>query len=379
MDHLVHPTQLSINTSAIRHNLAQLKTRLPPENRLTMMVKANGYGTDLVQLGKVSQTAGADCLGVAFVSEGVRLREAGVTLPILVIYADSSEANTIVALDLEVCCSTEKLLLSLQAAAKQLQKPAMIHLQLNTGFNRFGATPSDSLKLAIAAQRAPEIAIIGIMTHLAAAGDEAEDPFSKQQIQQFLEYRDTLQAHHIQWVWSHVANTAALIRFDLPSVNSARPGLGCLGMYTASALRKNSPLDLKLALSLTTEIVATQSPPNGASVGYGRRHRIQQKEGRIAILPIGYADGYHISYSERGSCWVRGQSAPMVGRICMDFMMIDISDIPGAQVGDRVELFGDSSFPEEVADQLGTISHELIASLGPRIQRHFTSKKLTFA
>lgn len=366
--------QCTINLAAIKSNLDTLKKKLPPSTRIMVIVKALAYGTDDIRMAKFLAGCDIDILGVSYVDEGVTLRRAGVQQEIFSINAAPYEAAKVAKWDLQVGVSDKELIEALAKEAKEQNKPIKLHLHVNTGMGRFGCRPEEALELARKISSSPNLILEGIMTHFACADDPAEDEFTKQQISLFDKVIAELEQNQISPKWRHASNSSAAIRFSLSQYNMARIGLAVYGLYVSQAAQEC--LDLRLALSLTSRIVGITHCRKGETVSYGRSYKIEREEQKIAILPIGYFDGLHRHYSGKAHVYVRGHEAPMVAKICMDYMMIDVTDVPNVTVGDKVLIFGEDEngqfiAPEDLASRGDSIVHELITCLGPRIQRIF--------
>ena len=366
--------QCLINLAAIRSNLATLRKKLAPDTAIMVAVKALAYGTDDIRMAKFLETCGVKHLCVSYVDEGVALKRAGVKQVIFVINAAPYEAAKVVKWDLEVGVSDRQLIGSLENEARLQHKNTKVHLHINTGMGRFGCRPEEALELAQIIKKSRHLILEGIMTHFACAEDPQEDPFTRHQIELFDAAIEELKKHGIEAPWKHAANSSACVRFPLPQYNMVRIGLAVYGLYSSEAVKKE--IDLHLALSLTSRIVGINHCQKGDTISYGRRYRVQKEQQKIGVLPIGYFDGLHRHYSEKAYVLVHGQKAPMVGNICMDYMMIDVTDIPEAIVGDKVLIFGEDEYghyssPEELASKGDSIIHELMTCLGPRIQRVF--------
>lgn len=366
--------QCVINLAAIQNNLSLIRKKLPPNTRMMMMVKASAYGTNDVFMSKFLQTCGIDIIGVSYVDEGVALKRAGVCQSIFTINAAAYEAKKLVKWGLDVAVSDKSLILAIQEEALKQAKNIKVHLHINTGMGRFGCRPEDALDLAQFINCCPNLILDGIMTHFAAADDPNEDSFTEKQRKSFDIAIDLLKQHGICPPWIHAANSSGAIRFHLPEYNMVRIGLAAYGLYASQASLK--ALDLQLAISLTSRIAGINTCKKGETISYGRTYTVEKDIQKIAVLPIGYFDGLHRNYSGKSYVVIRGRKAAMVGRICMDFMMVDITDIPGAAVGDTALIFGEDQFgqfvsPEDLACRGNSIVHELITCLGPRIPRIF--------
>ena len=366
--------QCIINLAAIQSNIDTIRHRLPKGVRMMVAVKALAYGTDDVRIAKFLRTCGIDILCVSYVDEGIALKRAGVRQSIFVINAPIYEAGKIVKWELEVGISDQAMVEALAQVSLKQNKKIKVHLHVDTGMGRFGCRTEEAAGLALLISKAPSLILEGIMTHFACADNPDEDPFTWHQIHTLEKVIAEIESHGLNIPWKHAANSSGAIRFNLPQFNMVRIGLAVYGLYSSEAVKR--ALDLRLALSLVSRIVGINTCKSGDTVSYGRSYVVRKEVQRIAVLPIGYFDGFHRNYSGKGHVIVRGQKAPMVGKICMDYMMIDITDIPHAAVGDTVLIFGEDEYgqylsPEDLASKGDSIVHELITCLGPRIQRIF--------
>lgn len=366
--------QCLINLAAIQANLSLIRKRLPEKTRLMVMVKALAYGTDDVRMAKFLSSCGIDILGVSYVDEGVALKRAGVRQAIFSINAAPYEAAKVVKWEIEVGVSDHLLLDALEQEASAHKKRIKVHLHINTGMGRFGCRPEEADALAAKIHSSPWLELEGIMTHFACSDDPQEDPFTSNQIAVFDAVIGRLEHKGIKAKWNHAANSSGAVRFHLPQYNMVRLGLAVYGLYVSEAAR--NALDLRLAVSLSSRIVGMNICMHGETISYGRRYRCTRGMQKIAVLPIGYFDGLHRHYSGKSHVLIHGHQAPMVGSICMDNMMVDVTDIPDVEVGDKVLIFGEDEFgyylsPEDLAASGNSIVHELITCLGPRIPRIF--------
>lgn len=368
--------QCLINLSAIRTNLNIIRNKLLPKTRIMCMVKALAYGTDDVRVAKFLSSCQIDILGVSYVDEGVALRRSGVTQSIFVINAAHYEVAKVLSWDLEIGIHDSQMIDEVAREATEKKKVVKVHLHVDTGMSRFGCRPNEALQLAQKIQAHPSLELVGIFTHFAAAENPDEDAFSFSQVQQFDQVIQELESHHIYPKWKHAANSSAVMRFTLPQYNMVRLGLAVYGLYPSEASKKALPL--RLALSLISHIVGINVCKQGETISYGRSYTVTREQQIIAVLPIGYFDGLHRNYSGKGEVMIRGIKVPMVGKICMDFMMVDITEIPEAKVGDPVLIFGTDEHgnylsPENLANKGESIVYELVTCLGPRIQRIFVN------
>lgn len=363
-----------INLDAVSSNIKRLRSRLPPKTRVMAIVKAFAYGTGESDLAKFLSSCAVDILGVSYVDEAVALRTASVSQAIFVINAAPYEAAKVAKWDFEVGVSDKAMVEALEAEGRKQRVKIKVHLHVDTGMGRFGCRPEEALGLAHMIFGASCLELEGVMTHFAAADNPGEDQFTLEQVARFDAVIHELTSHNIRAKWYHASNSSAAMRFNFSQYNMVRIGLALYGLQASEEASKN--LDLQLALSLTSRIVGINICKAGETVSYGRSYKVTEPVQRIAILPLGYFDGLHRNYSNKGSVMIRGERAPIVGKICMDFMMVDITNIPSAKIGDPVLIFGKDEYgqslpAEEFASQGDSIVHELITCLGPRIQRVF--------
>lgn len=366
--------QVIINLAVIQSNIEEIRACLRKDTRVMVIVKALAYGTDDVRIAKFLKSCGIDILGVSYVDEGVQMRQAGVKQAIFVLNAVEYEAAKAVKWDLEVGVSEPKLIYALQEQARLQNKKIKIHLHLDTGMSRLGCRTEQVIALAQAINTSPNLIFEGIFTHFAAADDPAQDEFTHEQAASLQNAIDTLEQAGFSPRWRHACNSSATLRFGFSQFNMVRVGLAAYGLHTSAACK--AAHTLRPAISLLSRIVGINEVKKNETVSYGRDYIVEKEQARIAVLPIGYFDGLHRNYSGKGYVRIHGKKAHMVGRICMDYMMVDITDIPEAKIGDQVLLFGEDDngdyiSPEELATLGGSIVHELMTCLGPRIRRFF--------
>lgn len=362
-----------INLAAIEHNIKILRKKLPESTRLMVMVKAFAYGTDAFRIAKFLTSCGIDIIGVSYVEEGIALKKAGIKQSIFVLNAADYEVEHLVKWDLEIGVSSKDLINHLAKEAAIQNKRIKVHLHIDTGMSRFGCRKEEALELAKLITASPSLELEGIMTHFASADDSSEDTFTMAQADDLNSVIAELKIEGIDPKWKHAANSAGVLRFSFPEFNMARVALAIYGLQPAVEKEKNH---LRLAVSLFSRIAGINHCKKGDTISYGRSHLVEDEEMKVAVIPVGYFDGLHRNYSGKGSVLIRGKKASMIGKICMDFMMIDVTHIPEVKVGDPVLIFGEDDYghylsPEELALQGNSITHELITCLGPRIQRFF--------
>ncbi len=361
------PTWATVDTAAIRGNIQRIAARLSPGVRICAVVKADGYGHGAVAVSRVALEAGASMLAVAIVNEAVELRVAGFTCPILVMGpAEACDAARIVDYGLDATVYDLAAAQALSDAAVYAQGKAAIHLKIDTGMRRVGCEPSDAAGLATAIAALPGARLAGVFSHFATA--DAEDlGFARVQLARYRAALDAISAAGIDPGIRHLANSAAAIRLPEAGFDMVRLGIAMYGLKPSAD--REWEVELKPALSLRTRVSMVKDIAAGESVGYGRRFTAARKS-RIATLPLGYADGWPRALSGRVSLLVRGKRAPLVGSVCMDQCMLDVTDVPGVLAGDEVLLYGTAELPaDEIAAALGTINYEVACLVGRRVPR----------
>lgn len=359
-------SRLTINLSAIEANIQKIKTSMPQVKKVMAMVKADGYGTNSIILAKFLKKCGVHILGVAYPDEAIRLKKNGVLQSIFVLHAALFEIKKIVDYQFEVAVSSLDFVQALAKEAEVQNKIIKVHLHIDTGMSRLGCRREHCLDLARFISTCPLLQFEGVMTHFACADMEEEDAFTLSQVEKFRSCLHLLEKHSLKPFWVHIANSSGALRGLFPEGNLIRLGLALFGL--------TGPL--QLAVHLTSRIVGINHCKKGDSISYGRLYTVQNEEERIAVVPLGYFDGLHRHYSGKASVLIRGQEAPIVGRICMDFFMCNITHILEATLGDPVLIFGEDAagntlLPTTLAAQGATNTHELLTCLGPRIQRLF--------
>ena len=358
-----------VDLDAIIHNVAALKTRLGPNTELWAVVKANAYGHGMIPVARAALDAGATRLAVARITEGMTLRQAGIDAPILVMGAHlPAEAEAAVAHDLITTVNDDAFARALAQQAHDAGKQVQVHVKVDTGMGRFGRLPDELTPFLESLSRYPQLALEGLWTHFATA-DETDKTFARRQFAMF-RYAVFLARDKFDIPYLHVANSAAILDMPETHLDAARPGIAIYGLYPSADV--STDVILRPALTLISHIGRVRILPPGASVSYGRTF-IADQHTRVALLPIGYGDGVHRLLSNRGQVLIRGQRAPIIGRVCMDNIMVDVSGIAGVQEGDEAVLIGQQGderiTAEEVAAWAQTINYEVTTSLLPRATR----------
>jgi alanine racemase len=368
------PNRLLVDLGAVAGNIAAFRRAGRPRTRVMAMVKALAYGSDLVRLSSWLSEAGVDHLGVSTADEGVELRRSGIQLPILVTLPTPEEAQKLARFDLLPAVYSFALVEPLAAAARAALPPGRtlpVHLEVDTGLHRVGIAPGEALRLAQAVTSTGVLRVTGLMTHLASADDPAADAYTRRQLALFDQARGELAAAGHGDLLCHAAATAGAARFPEARYDMVRIGLGLYGLYPSPAVE--AALPLQLAVTLLSRIAEVRTLSRGDRVGYGGSYTVAAESLRAGVLPLGYHDGIPWSLSNRGAVLIDGRQAPIIGRVSMDSLVVDLTAAPGAAAGSEALLFGVHHGtvlrPEEVAAQAGTIPYELLARLGPRVQR----------
>lgn len=371
----MRPTRAYIDLNKLDKNIRALK-RLITANQCNAeymaVVKANAYGHGAVAVSKQAIKSGAKWLAVAMPEEGAQLREAGIKAPILVLGAiDESAAKLIVEYDLTQTVFSEDIVKLLNELGKKYDKRVPVHIKLDTGMGRIGIRDAKELVHFLEIiKNLPYIDHQGIFTHFATA-DEKDKNFTQEQFNKFMDMLAMCKAHDIDFRYIHAANSAASIEYPNTYFDIVREGIAMYGYYPSTQIDTEKVV-ISPILEWHSKIVHIKEVETGCSIGYGRTF-ITDKNMKIATIPVGYADGYNRLLSNTGHVLVRGQKAPILGRICMDQTMIDISHIPGVTKGDDVILIGSQGQNTITADDIAklchTISYEILTSISSRVER----------
>lgn len=361
------PTWAEIDIQAIAHNLARIRCRLGSDVGICAVVKADGYGHGAVAVAQVALESGASMLAVAIVNEALELRRQGFVCPILVLGpAEPRDAARIVEAGLDATVYDINAARALSLAASESGTMARIHLKVDTGMHRLGCEPARAADLAAAIGRLPAIRLAGVYSHFATA-DADDTGFAQEQLVRFKTVLAELEALGIDPGIRHMANSAAAIRMPEAHFDMVRLGIAMYGL--APSASRTWEMELEPAMSLWTRISMVKDIAEGETVSYGRRFQATRPT-RIATLPLGYADGWPRSLSGRLSVPINGHAAPLVGTVCMDQCMLDVTDVPGVKTGDEIPLFGVAGLSiDAIANALGTINYEVVCMVGKRVPR----------
>ena len=356
-----------LSATALRENVAALRTLLDPATALCPVVKDDAYGHGMIEVFEALKDR-TDGFAVASPGEALALRAAGwggFLLCFLSAYLDDVEVReTLVREEVTQTVMSEEALRAIEAAAARVGKPARVHLKIDTGMGRLGIRPERTAAMLEAIRRAPHVTPTGIYTHFAKA-DEPDDPATTEQFERF---RALLP--HAGGLIRHAANSSALLAFPETRLDMVRPGIAVYGLHASPAL--HGRIDLTPCLRVTAKLIAVKHLPKGSRSGYGLTHRYE-RDSRVGVVPVGYGDGYFRAFSGRSIMCVRGRPAPVCGRISMDQTTIDLTDVPDAVPGDEVEvLSAESGAPngiENLARLADTIPYEIACRLGRAISR----------
>ena len=361
------PTFAAIDTTALRHNFKLMRAALPATTAILAVVKADGYGHGAALVAPCLEAAGADWLGVATVDEGVEIRAAGARKPILVL-TGASAGDVPALLEHRLCVAVLHRDMARDLASGLDRQRLAVHIKVDTGMGRLGVLPADVPALVDELQRAGCFDIDGVFSHFANADGVTRD-YSDYQMLGFVQALDAVAAAGVRPRWTHIANSAATLSRPDTHLSLVRPGIALYGVAPTSMRAAG---DLRPAMRLVTRIVQLKRVPSEFPVSYGQTF-VTRRPSVLAVLPIGYADGYARALSNRAFVLVHGRRAPVVGAVCMDLTMVDVTDIEGVQLGDEAVLWGRQDGAEisvaEVAEWQGSISYEVLTRLGKRVPR----------
>lgn len=363
-----------IDLDAVAYNIKNIRKKVKKETMIMGVVKADAYGHGAVEVSKVLLYNGADWLGVAMIDEAVQLRKNNIMVPILILgYTPEAEIEDVVRYDIIQTVFSYEMAKMVSDAAVKLGKTAKIHIKADTGMGRIGFIPEENIgDEVLKISKLPNIEINGIFTHFSTS-DEKDKTFTKLQYDRFKYAIDEIEKKGIKLAVKHCANSAAIMDFDDLGFNMVRAGIILYGMYPSDEVIKEN-LSLKPVMSIKTHISYVKKVGKNIPVSYGRTY-YTDKESVIATVPVGYADGYIRKMQNGGRVIVNGHYANIVGRVCMDQFMIDITDVPDVSSGDEVILMGSdgklSITAEEIANVLDTINYEVVCMIGKRVPREY--------
>lgn len=371
---MIRPTYAEVNLSRICENINQLHTVMKQSVKMMAIVKADAYGHGLVPVAKEITAHGVDWLGVAIPEEAELLRKEGITVPILVLSSiPPCFADEVVNLDIQHTVYSGDVIEALEISGKKRHKAIYVHIKLDTGMGRIGIyNNKDLIQLLKYLKKCNYVKIEGVFTHFAVS-DSRDKSYTNEQNMLFKEMVDLVYQYGFSPKYIHAANSAAILDCPDTHYNMVRAGIGIYGYFPSVDVQHN--IHLQPALSWKTHISHIKRVYPGDYISYGRTYQAS-KEGIVATLPVGYADGYRRALGNEGSVMIKGKRVPVIGRVCMDQCMIDISDVSEVSLGDEVDLLGEqlgeSITADDIADWCHTISYEILTSISKRVPRIYS-------
>lgn len=363
------PAWLEIDIAALRHNIREIASKVGGSS-ICAVIKANAYSHGAKHLVSVAEEEGCRMLAVATCEEAVELKKAGCVLPVLVLSpVAAAQYSTALRYDIRLPLFDKEAAFLLEQEAAALHKRAVVHIAVDTGMSRIGLRPDETgAEIIRYIRQQPHIECEGIFTHFAAA-DTAERGFTEAQLGRFAAFTEALVAEGIDFALRHACNSGGIIGYPEAYYDMVRPGILLYGYYPSEQVRQDL-ISLKPALSVKARLTVVKDIEQGTCVSYGCKYQAASRR-RIATLPLGYADGIPYAYVNGGEVLVDGRRAPIIGSICMDQMMLDVTDIPNCAVGTEAVLLGtqggDCITPEEMAAKCNTIKYEILTGLNSRL------------
>ena len=367
--HPGRPTWLEVDLDAIAHNVRRVVGMVGADVAVLAVLKADGYGHGIVRVARTALNNGARYLGVASVSEGALLRRAGISAPILVLgFTPAWQARELVLNGLSATVFDLDVAQAIGRASREMDRPVSVHVKVDSGMGRLGLLPADTLPFVRELRQVPGLVMEGIFTHFSVA--DGDPIYTRNQLGRFQSVIEALEDAGFRFPLVHAANSAAILTFRESHFNLVRLGIAMYGLQPSDQTRL--PDDFRPALSFKTQIAQVRRLPPGSYVSYGNTYQTTGEQ-EIAVLPVGYADGFRRAPCHWGEVLVRGRRAPIVGRVCMDQTMVDVTAIPEARQGDEVVLIGEQGeeriTAEDVAERLGTINYEVVSEILARVPR----------
>jgi Alr-MurF fusion protein len=363
------PTWVEVDLEAIAHNVQRIVGMVGPKVIVLAVLKADGYGHGAIRVARTALNNGARYLGVASINEGTALRRAGITAPILVLgYTPAWQARELVLNGLSATVFSLDVARALSRAAVDLNSRVPTHVKVDTGMGRLGLLPDEVLPFVLELHKVPNLELEGIFTHFSVA--DGDPDYTRWQLNRFQQVLAALVEAGVRPPLAHAANSAAVLTLPESHLDMVRPGIALYGLHPSPQVR--CPPDFRPALRFKSQVAQVKTLPPGSYVGYGNIYQTGGEQ-RIAVIPVGYADGFRRAPRHWGEVLVRGHRAPIVGRVSMDQTMIDVTAIPGVRQGDEVVLIGEQGdeqiTAEALAERLGTISYEVVSEILARVPR----------
>ena len=358
-------TWAEIDLGALEHNYKALREQLEPECKFLGVVKANAYGHGAVPVAKKLEELGADYLAVACLDEAIQLRENGITLPVLILGITPAEyTDVLLRYDLVQAVGDMETVRAYGERAAELGKTLKIHIKVDTGMSRLGFYWETAVEECAGLKDLEGIEVEGLFTHCAVA--DSEEEFTMEQFDRFLRVNDGLKEKGLEIPIRHCAASAAMLNYPCMHLDMVRAGIILYGHFPEKGMEYLC--DLRPVMTLKTRVAAVRRLPAGSTVSYGRTATLAD-DTTLAVLPVGYADGFFRLLSNKGSALVCGQPCPVVGRVCMDMCMVAVDGLD-VKAGDEVVLYGEEPVSVEYAgDLVGTIQYELLCAVSPRVPR----------
>lgn len=373
-------TYVTIDLDAIAFNIGEVRKKIGQDVKLMAVIKTDGYGHGAVEIGRYLKND-VDYFAVASVDEAVELREAGLQLPILILgYTMHAQYPMLITHDVTQSVYTLQDAELLSETAVKAGKTVRVHIAVDTGMGRIGVMPDASGAAVVKAIAGlPGIEIEGMFTHFSTA-DESDKSYTKLQMKRYDTFVEMLEQEGVQIPLKHICNSAGIMEFDHHRYQMVRSGIITYGLYPSEEVIKEN-MDLKPALEWKAHVVHVKTLAPGAGISYGKTYVTEKPETVIATVNVGYGDGYPRNLSNRGRVLIHGQSVPIVGRVCMDQFMVDVTDVEQVQVEDVVTLIGcdgeERISVEEAAGLAGTFNYEFVCDISKRVPRLFKGEKLS--
>jgi alanine racemase len=365
----MHEPLAHIHLSALTHNINRIRTYLQPDTNVLVAVKADGYGHGAVQISEHLASVGVNWLGVATKGEALELRESGITGRILIfspIYeGDAHKLDAIIEHDVDVTVVDDHSAHVISHAAARVGKKARVHLKVDTGMGRLGFLPEDAIKVAHTVDGDKNLELTGVWTHFSCA-DDADPTYTKEQLEHYFDMLERLERDNIAVPIKHTANSSAIFAFPDSHFDMVRPGIAAYGYHSSRYIETLEP-HLRPVMTVQAPVTFVKPFAAGRSISYAAMWQAPE-DTHIATVRLGYADGYPRLLSNKGHVLINENTYPIRGRVCMDQFMVDIGQ-HDVQVGDAVTVFGEGLSAEDVAEQYGSISYDLLVSVGKRVRR----------
>ncbi|HEX9023217.1 MAG TPA: alanine racemase [Geobacteraceae bacterium] len=368
------PTIAEIDLAALRHNFSQIKKVIPAGCGILAVVKADAYGHGFMDIALELDELGVNAFGVAFLAEGIQLRKSGIDRPVLVLGGlYPGQEKKCIGFNLSTTIFSPEQARLLNYVAGKLYRKARVHVKIDTGMGRLGISHRDAGEFFNKLKGMKNIELEGIASHFAAADelDAESSDYTERQAAIFAKVLTQAREEGLSPQYVHIANSAAAFSRKLPFCNLVRPGIALYGALPSRDFE--GKIDLRPVMRLKSKVAMLKWIEPGTSVSYARRYTAQEKT-MVASVPVGYADGYSRALTNRGEAIVRGKRARVIGTVCMDWIMLDVSDVPGVAVGDDVTLLGcdregNCIHAEELAEKSGTIPYEIFCGISKRVPR----------